>query len=229
MSTRVLTAVFEHSHSKGAARLVLLAMADEAADTGELTAYRRSQRRLARKAGVDRRTVQKITPHLVELGELEILATGDGRVSSDYWIRLPGLADEGRPETAPGAATRLPRGGEVPPPSSRSSPVLPGVESDTRAHDLAFQAFWDSYPRRVAKPDARRAWDRAIRRARDVDIIRGAERYRDECRVHNREPKYIAHPATWLNRGRWDDDPLPPPRSNGHERVATEMSYPGGG
>ena len=26
------------------------------------------------------------------------------------------------------------------------------------------------------------------------------------------DPKFTPHPATWLNREGWDDDPVPPPR-----------------
>lgn len=70
----------------------------------------------------------------------------------------------------------------------------------------AFDAFWRVYPRRVGKQAARRAYERALRHADAGVIYRGACRYRDDP---NRADQYTAHPTTWLNAGRWDDDPLP--------------------
>jgi hypothetical protein len=71
--------------------------------------------------------------------------------------------------------------------------------------DPDFAAFWDSYPRRVAKGQARKAWRTAIVK-RGVDpktIILGAERYRDDRSRMSRPIDYTKHPATWLNGECW--------------------------
>ena len=75
--------------------------------------------------------------------------------------------------------------------------------------DLFFDAFWQAYPRRAEKAAARKAWPRALSEAggNPQTIIDGAKRYADDP---NREPTFTKYPATWLNRGCWDDDPLPP-------------------
>jgi hypothetical protein len=72
----------------------------------------------------------------------------------------------------------------------------------------AFEEFWRVYPRRVGKSAARRAWDKAIK-ARVIagTIIAGARRYAAER--SGQDPAYTAHPGTWLNAGRWDDEPEP--------------------
>lgn len=73
--------------------------------------------------------------------------------------------------------------------------------------DLTWQAFWDAYPRKAGKIAARKAWDQALRRGVDpAVIVAGARRYRADP---NREDQYTAHPASWLNAGRWEDDPEP--------------------
>lgn len=153
MSNRSLTAAFQHSRAKGSARLVILAMADEANDEGLLTAYRRSQSWIAHKANLDKSTVRRAIDTLEELGEVKVLAQGDGRTSSDYQLTLPGLAspagdDEGaqpaRPYPAPpGRAKRTPRGGESPPQGQQDAapiiPVSPGAspsEPDQPTSDL---------------------------------------------------------------------------------------------
>lgn len=67
--------------------------------------------------------------------------------------------------------------------------------------------FWDCYPRRIGKADAQRKLD-AIRKGGKVPfqkILDAVMVYRAE--TQNTEMQYIAHPATWLNRGRWEDDP----------------------
>lgn len=84
---------------------------------------------------------------------------------------------------------------------------IPRRASRSRPPDSsAFDRFWNAYPRRVAKDDARKAWAKAISRADPEQIIAAAERFRDDPA---RDPQFTAHPATWLNGGRWADDPLP--------------------
>jgi hypothetical protein len=239
VSVQAITAAFTHSASTGAARLVLLAMADEASTDGYLTAYRRSQSWFASKANCDERTVRRAIDQLVQLGEVVVIEPGDGRRQSDYRLVLPGLGQPGPPLNPDGEP--LPRegnmpaprvgstpGGEgnTPAPSTRSNPVSPVTEpplpptgqlalvperptaapSRRSGMLVSFDAFWAVYPRREGKGAARKAWDKACRKANPQDIIIGAKRYAADP---NREPQYTAHAATWLNAERWTDDPLP--------------------
>jgi len=73
-----------------------------------------------------------------------------------------------------------------------------------------FEMFWMAYPRRVAKGNARKAFRIAVKNAVPSVIIAGAERFARERR--GQDPKFTPHPASWLNAGRWADDPqaLPP-------------------
>lgn len=73
---------------------------------------------------------------------------------------------------------------------------------------VGFDAFWRVYPYKVGKPSARRAWDKAIRRANPADIIAGAIRYAEDP---NRKPDFTKHPGPWLNDNRWEAPPLPGP------------------
>lgn len=78
--------------------------------------------------------------------------------------------------------------------------------SDSR-EDARFEDFWNAYPRRAAKPDAQRAWAKAVKAQSAEAIVAAARRYAADP---NREDAYTAHPATWLNREGWNDPPLPP-------------------
>lgn len=224
-----MTAVFRHSASKGSARLVLLAMADEADGRGMLTAYRRSQSWLARKANVDGGTVRRAIASLIELGEVELLTRGDGRESSDYRLHLPGLEDsEGVQDAPPAPADDTPRGGETRAQGAQDAPpiiplfpvdppVSPSSAVSTRTSDQWFDEFWKVYPRRAGKGQARPAWKRAVTKAQPEQIIAAAAAYRDDP---NREASYTKHPSTWLNGECWNDPPLPP--RAGTKRTARE-------
>lgn len=107
---------------------------------------------------------------------------------------------------------------EVTPPETKVSPTPPsktqplkGLYNTTRARDAAFNEFWAAYPKRKAKDAARKAFDRALDRIPGdalATILAGIERAMPGWD----DPKFIPHPASWLNAGCWDDDP-PAPRT----------------
>lgn len=65
--------------------------------------------------------------------------------------------------------------------------------------------FWDAYPNRVGKSDALAKLDR-VRRSRRVSfdkLMSGLDAY-----IASKPPdRQWCNPATWLNQGRWDDEP----------------------
>lgn len=70
------------------------------------------------------------------------------------------------------------------------------------APESSFNAFWEVFPRRVAKLAAQRAWLKAVKLASPDEIIAGVERYK------RHKPDYAdwCHPATFLSSGRWMDE-----------------------
>jgi hypothetical protein len=100
--------------------------------------------------------------------------------------------------------------------SSVAPTVTPGLPVGGYSPD--YESFWEVFPRKVGKKAAHRAWLVAVLDVEPEAIIAGALRYSTDP---NREPAFTVHPATWLNQGRWDDDPLPvraSRRSTGGER-----------
>lgn len=75
--------------------------------------------------------------------------------------------------------------------------------------DHVFGLFWEAYPRHIAKAKARTAFEAALKKVRANVVLEGAKAYRRH--VGDSDPKYIAHPTTWLNAERWDDDYGPVP------------------
>jgi len=79
----------------------------------------------------------------------------------------------------------------------------PSTALRTRPLVAVFDQFWQTYPHRVGKDAARKAWVKAVRSATPQVIIAGAARYRDD---RTRDPAYTKHPSTWLNAGCWADE-----------------------
>ncbi len=76
--------------------------------------------------------------------------------------------------------------------------------------ELEFAAFWKAYPRKVGKPQARRAYTRARKVAEVEAIAAGLEIWVAYWQARGRsEARFIPHPATWLNGERWNDEPPP--------------------
>lgn len=75
------------------------------------------------------------------------------------------------------------------------------------AADAEFAEFWTAYPRKVGKGHARKVWDRIAKATRGA-VIEGARRVAADPNLPGRE--FIPHPATWLTRTGWEDEPFPP-------------------
>nr|DAS15195.1 MAG TPA: replisome organizer protein [Caudoviricetes sp.] len=93
------------------------------------------------------------------------------------------------------------------PPTGDLEPVKTKKGSTPARVESDFLDFYAVYPRHVGKEAARRAFVKAVKAGTPAaDIIEGARRYAAATAAAGTETRYIAHPATWLNAGRWSDD-----------------------
>lgn len=70
-----------------------------------------------------------------------------------------------------------------------------------------FDTFWKSYPRKVAKGDARKAWAQTEKIRPSLDLILEAiENQKNTQQWIENDGIYIPYPATWLRQERWDDE-----------------------
>ncbi len=82
--------------------------------------------------------------------------------------------------------------------------------------DIAFDEFWQATIKgnKTSRPDARKAWDKAVDLIHAVRIGTSVAEARswllERWVTYNASPKangeFNPHPATWLNKGRYDDD-----------------------
>lgn len=66
-----------------------------------------------------------------------------------------------------------------------------------------FNEFWKAYPRKVAKPNAMKAWLKIKPDDALVKTIIDAIKRQGLC---DKEIQFVPHPATWLNSRRWEDE-----------------------
>ena len=69
-----------------------------------------------------------------------------------------------------------------------------------------FNEFWDMCPRKIGKAKAKKIYQNLVAKkvVTEDNLISGIKKYKDS--VINTETKFIAHPTTWLNQGRWEDE-----------------------
>ena len=196
MSVRWISYVWDQSPFKGERLLLHLALADFANDEGECWP---SQPTLARKARCSVTWVRLGLRDLQRDGLLEVVSNGSGRGHrAQYRLLRKGVTTNGvlengetsTPEKVHSAHSRTYI-------KNRHEPSLELVNS--------FDQFWKAYPRRVARAAALSTWERIMKRddAPAVDAVLAAvSRYAKSAT----DPKFIAHPATWLRQQRWLDD-----------------------
>ena len=85
-----------------------------------------------------------------------------------------------------------------------TAPLFPPAEADTPPAG-GFDEFYARYPRKVGKGSARRAYDKALKVTTHDNIMFGLSQ--QLASMEAKEKQFIAHPATWLNGERWDDEP----------------------
>jgi hypothetical protein len=151
-------------------------------------------------------------------------------IQSDLFMSSFGAEDGSRAPGSPETASTSPQkseeasGGAVAPqyiesPSSgvirRSGGMHNSEPSFDSRNDMAwiperFSVFWSKYPRKVAKADALKAFTKIIKVQSDVEVFMATlmaslEWWKRQQSWIKDGGKFIPHPATWLNRGNWED------------------------
>lgn len=89
------------------------------------------------------------------------------------------------------------------PESSTAKKSKPGKEPEILPKD--FDIFWKAYPRKEGKKAALAAWRKAKDKPSLEVILAAVERSQNNFQWQKEGGRFIPHPSTWLNQGRWDD------------------------
>jgi predicted transcriptional regulator len=72
---------------------------------------------------------------------------------------------------------------------------------DKEKHLKDFDEFWKLYPKKIAKADALKAWNKAIKTKTAERLLELTKAYAEGKLP---EDKYIPYPASWLNKGLYE-------------------------
>lgn len=176
-------------------------------------------------AGYGRCSIRTVRRKLADLEAAGIIRRGDQAAVAHFpadsrpvvWDLVFGQDD--RPDTMAGGSSVT-----VPPRSSgHEGPVKGGRTDGPRVADKSslepslkpslepsaeFAAWYSAYPRKAGKAAAAKAYAAARKTADAETLLEGARRYAADP---GRAAQFTKYPATWLNAGCWEDDPLPAP------------------
>lgn len=237
MSVEALAIALNHSKARGAAKVVLLGIANHINPDND--GAWPSQARLANYANISERAVRSAIDALVYLGEIRV-EVGAGQSLSQYkpnryWLtlRCPPECDgttnhNSRVEVSDDRAevidTRVEvsdiQGGSTLPTNRNTTVKEPSlVRPDV---ERGFTDFWNVYPRRVGKAAALSAYRKAVHDSDPETINAGARRLAQDPNLPPQQ--YVPHPATWLNRNGWEDEPYPERQKTRDELLAEEQA-----
>lgn len=242
MSVYVSTWVWRETTAQKSDLLVLLALADAANDDGWCFPGIES---LVDKTRLGRSTLFKRLDVLESAELIERYRRGTMKTTV-YRVCVPWSDASSWPEDLrmpEGVKSRIETGvksrigtSEVPPAGpvkSHGRDTEPSEETSVKRQTAreSFEEFWDLYPRKIRKGEARDAFRKAVKVAPAGEIIDGLRRQLPV--LLGTEERYVPHPTSWLNAQRWADVPaaqtrsawdraVPPPRSEDDGPLATD-------
>jgi len=176
------------------------------ADSETLQAFP-SRETLAKRARCHWRSIDRAIDELVKLGA--VIKThrknGDAYQSNIYTLRrvLPRVSpptDTGDTGVLTGESLPTDTGGNL----TITTELEPSKQELLNDISRKFDQFWAAYPRKKGKGQARTAFEKALTKT-DIDtILAGVEAYKEHEDMY--DPQFIAHPSTWLNGERWEDE-----------------------
>lgn len=250
MSVQATSWVWDYSQARGATFTVALAIADAANAQGSESCQ--SVRTLGRMARCSESSVHRAISELIEAGEIVCIGTNP-RYGNTKIYRFCALWNPAWDQPGKGGVTTTPGSqgdtggvssghpggvtGDTQPQRTpqEEHPTTTGVVDEPTEDDL-FAEWWQFYPKKVDRKNAREAFAKAMKRGITWETLRaGLVRYvkalsaegkvtvtsshgghEDKATVQVRlvpGAKGILHPSTWLNKDRWEDqlDDLPAP------------------
>ncbi len=212
MSIAAVSWAFKQKVNDPIAKLVLIGIADK---YNEERGYAwPSVKWLAEVADCTTRTVQSKIKLLEEVGMLVRVMQKNGKTNDTNHYHIPPL---GGGENPSGVNQLLQGGGEaVASGGGVKQPVHPNYSNNYINNKYiidSFDLFWNVVPKKVGKKAALKAFKNALKDAEPDAIMAGMNAYADKVTREKVEPKFICHPSTWLNEGRWDDEETAAPAS----------------
>jgi len=174
-----------------------------------------SIRSLAEANGCGRDLIASAISELEDAGYLSRTQerSDDGRFSETVWTTSEPVADSPLPENpvTDNKATKNTITKE-----EQIKEVIPHPAGEDE-----FESFWEIYPKKVDKFNAKKAFVKAVKDNGLEDILNGARRLANDPNLPPRQ--FIPYPASWLRAGGWSNEPYAPRERSKEELADLEM------
>lgn len=163
--------------------------------------------RIAKLARMSPSSVDRAIADLVKHEAIEVIHRPDPNnpkhlLSNQYRILTP-PADDHTPPASDDTPLPLVT---TPPPAGDEETI---VKEPKSKNETAFDTFWQTYPRRIARTKAQKSWNTNVRKKDIEPLMDGLNQWITQWRNEGMNTQYIPYPATWLNQKRWQDPPTP--------------------
>lgn len=198
MSFQLVAAAWGSDIKSPGCKLVLMGLASYCDEAGYC--YPR-QSTLAERTGQGLRTVRDHIAWLESNGYIERSHrnTTSGRRSDEYFVTIKSA------QPAKTAACATGKKQQTQPAKTAACSIHESVSNNTPDAIDPAELIYQAYPRKVGKLQALKAIAKALKLA-DFDTLMGAvKRFADKAKAERTEERFIPHPSTWFNAGRWMD------------------------
>ena len=164
---------------------------------------------IIRESGDGKQSVRSALEELIKAGYLETKRTTDERgynAGLAYFIKDPATPKSDNPTLENPTLDNQ---------TALENNLIKKTIKEKKPTDTPFESFWALYPKRIAKADALKAWNKAIKRKTPEELIALTRAY-SEGKLP--DMTFIPYPASWLNKELYEAvelpeaKPLPKPR-----------------
>lgn len=116
-----------------------------------------------------------------------------------------GSGKEGAPETEGWGAPEN-KGCHPPEMEGYEGTPTKDIQRRTPTTRIEAEAIYQAYPRKVGKLAALKAIEKALKSSDHQTILASVNRFAEQVKAERTEERFIPHPSTWFNQGRWMDE-----------------------
>ena len=146
---------------------------------------------IIRESGDGKQSVRSALEELIKAGYLETKRTTDARgynAGLAYFIKDPNNPKSENPTLDnPTLDNR----------TALENNLTKKTIKQEKPTDTDFNNFWNLYPKKIAKGDALKAWNKALKKKTAEELLKLTDAY---AKSQLPEMKYIPYPASWLNK-----------------------------
>lgn len=175
-----------------------------------------SKPKLSQDIGLSERAIRTTLENLIRDGHIEAKMVDASAWDRSLAYRAVGELSAGRAhrtEKSDASAEKVRCIGQNRPIDQTEKSDVPYIEEVKNkkkviADDPTFDEWWKHYPRKVKKVEAKKAYAKALKMTDADTLLAACKAFAKQ--MQGEDIKYVAHPTSWLNQGRWDDEGIAP-------------------